>query len=300
MEANKAITPLERLAETNQTLLKRRPRKAKPIKPSDRAERHYRGQLRALVREMAQAVDAELTPILRAEYTADSPLIDRVVSLLQRLTDRFLGTAFSNQAHRLAQSTLSMAESDTTAAFVSSVNRAVGIDMTRMISQEGIADYLDAATAENVALIKSISSEYFGKIEYSVLNGIRSGESVTTIARRIQGDTGATYKRAKLIARDQVSKINSDIAIKRQKQAGIARYRVSTSKDQRVSGNPAGKYPKAKIKCYQIARQDIGYGKGVYLIDEGASYGGETGLFPGKHHPGCRCTATPLIEGVDY
>ena len=249
---------------------------------------------------MAQAVDAELTPILKAEYTADSPLVDRIIAALNRLAARFTGTAYANQAYRLAQSTLSMAEADSTAAFVSSVNRAVGVDMGRLMSSEGMQAYMDAAVAENVALIKSISSDYFSKIEQAVMGGMRAGESTTVIARRIQEETGSTYKRAKLIARDQLAKANSDITRKRQQQAGIARFRWSTSKDERVSGNPAGKYPNAKVKCYQIARQDIGFGPGVYLIDKGAKYAGETALFPGRAHINCRCTLTPLIEGVDY
>jgi len=288
------------LAEANQALLKKRARSAKPIQPKDTAERYYRGQLRALVREMAKAVDAELTPILKAEYTADSPLVDRIIAALNRMAARFTGTVYANQAHRLAQSTLSMAEADSTAAFVSSVNRAVGVDMGRLISSEGLQSYLDMAVAENVALIKSLGSEYFSKIEQAVLSGMRAGESTTVIARRIQEETGSTYKRAKLIARDQMAKVNSDVVRRRQQQAGIARFRWSTSKDERVSGNPAGKYPNAKVKCYQIARQDIGFGPGVYLIDKGAKYAGETGLFPGRAHINCRCVAVSLIEGVDY
>lgn len=249
---------------------------------------------------MAKAVDAELTPILKAEYTADSPLVDRIIAALNRMAARFTGTAYANQAHRLAQSTLSMAEADSTAAFVSSVNRAVGVDMGRLMTNEGLQSYLDMAVAENVGLIKSIGSDYFNKIEQTVMDGMRSGESTTVIARRIQTETGSTYKRAKLIARDQISKANSDITRRRQQQAGIARFRWSTSRDERVSGNPAGKFPKAKVKCYQIARQDVGYGPGVYLIDKGAKYAGEAALFPGRAHINCRCTLTPLIEGVDY
>jgi uncharacterized protein with gpF-like domain len=249
---------------------------------------------------MAQAVDAELTPILKAEYTADSPLVDRIIAALNRLAARFTGTAYANQAHRLAQSTLSMAEADSTAAFVSSVNRAVGVDMGRLMSSEGLQAYMDAAVAENVALIKSISSDYFSKIEQAVMGGMRAGESTTVIAKRIQAETGSTYKRAKLIARDQCSKVNSDVVRRRQQQAGITRFKWVTSRDERVSGNPAGRYPNAKIKCYAIARKDDGYGPGVFLVNKGASFGGETGLFPGRGHIGCRCTSTPLIEGVDY
>lgn len=249
---------------------------------------------------MAKAVDENLTPILKAEYTADSPMVDRIIAMLNRLAARFTDTAYANQAHRLAQSTLSMAEAESTAAFVSSVNRAVGIDMSRLVTTEGMQSYLEMAVAENVALIKSLSSDYFSKIEQAILSGMRAGESTTVIARNIQEQTGSAYKRAKLIARDQMSKVNSDVVRRRQQQAGIARFRWSASKDERVSGNPAGKYPNAKVKCYQIARQDIGYGPGVYLIDKGAKYAGETALFPGRAHINCRCTLTPLIEGVDY
>lgn len=249
---------------------------------------------------MAQAVDAELAPVLRSGYTADSPLLDRVLAIIARLTERFTGVAYANQAYRLAQSTLSMAEAETTAAFVSSVNRAVGVDMTRMIGQAGIADYLDAAVAENVSFITKMSADYMKKVEYSVLNGMRSGESTTTIAKRIQKETRISYDRAKLIARDQIGSLNADISRKRQLEAGITRFKWLTAKDVRVSGNPAGKYPAAKIKCYEIARRDIGFGPGVYLVKQGASYAGETGLYPGKAHVACRCVTSVQIEGFDY
>lgn len=247
---------------------------------------------------MARAVDAELAPVLRAGYTADSPILDRVIAVLAMLSSRFGGPSFEQQAERLARSTLSMAEAETTQAFLSSVNAAVGVDMSRVLGSVG--EYLDLAVADNVNLIKSLSSVYFERIEQAVIGGMRAGESNTVIARRIQQATGATYDRAKLIARDQMAKANTDIARTRMAQAGIKRFRWSTSQDQRVSGNPAGRYPNAKIKCYLIARQDVGFGPGVYPIDKGATYGGESGLMPGRAHINCRCTMTPQIEGIHY
>lgn len=249
---------------------------------------------------MARAVDAELAPVLRAGYTADSPLLDRVLSLVERLAERFSDFSYAGQAERLARSTLSMAEAGTTAAFLKSVNRAVGIDMSVVLGGDKVREYMELAVADNVSLIKSLSSGYFERIEQAVVGGMRAGESNTVIARRIQQATGATYERAKLIARDQMAKVNADVSRIRMAQAGIKRFRWSTSKDQRVSGNPAGSYPNAKIKCYQIARQDVGLGPGVYPIDKGASYAGESGLMPGRAHINCRCTMTPLIEGVHY
>ena len=86
----------------------------------------------------------------------------------------------------------------------------------------------------------------------------------------------------------------------RSQSLGIMYYRWSTSNDRRVSGNPSGAYPYAKIKCYMIAKRDIGYGKGVYTYKDGAEYAGETKLHPGTCHPECRCRRIPLIEGVNF
>ena len=61
------------------------------------------------------------------------------------------------------------------------------------------------------------------------------GDSVTTLTRNLQQVTGATYRRAELIAVDQTVKIRSDITSRRQQSAGITRFRWSTSQDSRVA-----------------------------------------------------------------
>lgn len=249
---------------------------------------------------MAQAVDEALIPVLHREYSADSRLTDLIKVAIRQAADRFFSTAFGAATEKLAQRVVSRAESESSAAFVEQINRALGVDMTGLMVNNGLVDYFDASVEQNVALIKSLSSDYFDGIQREVMDGILRGDSLTTITRNLQNTTGATYNRAKLIARDQTAKIRSDITRQRQQQAGIERFRWSTSQDVRVSGNPAGRYPKAKIKCFAIARQDVGYGLGVYLWSRGASYAGETGLFPGRAHVNCRCTATPLLKGLDY
>lgn len=256
---------------------------------------------------MAKDLYAEIEPELKRlkpQYIADAYVRDSWVSdilkALRKVSTRFSTDVFEAQVSRIASSTISRAEAQNAEEFRDSVNKAVGIDITRITQSPNMRDYLDASIASNVSLIKSIPAEYFQKIEGLVLNGMNSGLAPTAIAKQIQEETGSTYKRAKFIARDQMAKLNSDLTRKRQEEAGIEYYRSIESGDERVSGNPAGRYPKAKISCYGIARQDIGYGPGVYLVTAGAPWKGETGLHPGKHHPGCRCTAESLIEGVNY
>lgn len=197
---------------------------------------------------MAQAVDEALVPVLRRNYTADSYLIDILKEAIRQAAENFQGQIFQRQAERLSQRVVSRAESDSTEAFVEQINRAIGIDMTALMVNENLVDYVDASIESNVALIKSLSSDYFEDIQMQVYDGILRGDSLTTIVRNLQHVTGATYNRAHLIARDQTAKIQSDITSARQQNAGIDRFRWSTSQDVRVSGNPAGNTPTLKFR----------------------------------------------------
>lgn len=141
---------------------------------------------------------------------------------------------------RTPRMTASLAESETSAAFVEQINRALGVNIEGLLSRESLGDFFDAAVEENVALIRSLSSDYFDNIQRQVMDSILRGDSVTTLTRNLQAVTGATYRRAALIARDQTLRVTSDINRKRQTSSGISRFRWSDSKDARV---PARSFP---------------------------------------------------------
>lgn len=254
--------------------------------------------------ELVKALEPELKRLKR-DYIADAkPTMDgwtdEILASIRGVSRRFSSSLFEAQIQRVAASTVSRAEADNAEDFRKSVNQAVGVDFQLIARTKGMQDYLEASTAENVNLIKSIPDEYFKNVETIVLSGMKDGLAPTAIAKQIQEQTGVSARRAKLIARDQVSQLNADLTEKRQAAAGIEFYKSEDAGDQRVSGAPGGKYPNAKISCYGIARQDIGYGPGIYKVGVGASWGGKTGLKPGKHHPLCRCIAIAMIPGVNY
>lgn len=286
----------------------KKPRAPKPVLPSKAAEQYYRGELRSLVRSMAQELVNALEPELKRlkrEYIADSLVTldgwtDEILAVIRKVSSRFSTPLFDAQVARVVASTISRAEADNAEEFRDSVNRAVGVDFQMIAKPKGMTDYLEASTAENVNLIKSIPADYFSRVETLVLGGMKDGLAPTAIARQIHDETGVNARRAKLIARDQISKLNSDLTRQRQTAAGIEFYKSVDAGDVRVSGAPGGKYPNAKISCYGIARQDIGYGPGIYKIADGATWNGVKGLHPGKHHILCRCVGLAMIPGVNY
>lgn len=260
--------------------------------------------VRLMAAELVKAIEPELKRLKR-DYISDAkPTMDGwtddILAAIRGVSRRFSSSLFESQIQRVAASTVSRADADNAEDFRKSVNQAVGIDFQLITRPKGMQDYLEASTAENVNLIKSIPDEYFKNVETIVLGGMKDGLAPTAIAKQIQEQTGVSARRAKLIARDQVSQLNSDLTRQRQAAAGIEFYKAVDAADQRVSGAPGGKYPNAKISCYGIARQDIGYGPGVYKVADGAPWGGKTGLHPGKHHVLCRCVGLAMIPGVNY
>ena len=186
MEASKKLTPTQALAAANKALLdsrKRRPKAPKPVMPSQEAERYYRGQLRGMVRlmagELVKALEPELKRLKR-DYIADAmPTMDgwtdEILAAIRGVSRRFSSSLFESQIQRVAAGTVSRAEADNAEDFRKSVNQAVGVDFQLITRPKGMQDYLEASTAENVNLIKSIPDEYFKNVETIVLGGMKDG-----------------------------------------------------------------------------------------------------------------------------
>lgn len=87
---------------------------------------------------------------------------------------------------------------------------------------------------ENVALIKSIQSEAFTDMQNIVSTGFTSGKTVTSIVKDIQHTYGNSRSSARLLARDQLAKLNGEITKQQQLDAGVTEYIWSDSGDGKV------------------------------------------------------------------
>ncbi len=129
---------------------------------------------------------------------------------------------------------------------------------------------------ENLALIKSIREDTLRRIQSELREAVSStlerGVQTKLLANRIRDLSGVTEKRAKLIARDQVGKLNGRLTEYRQRGAGIKEYRWSTSNDSRV--------------------------REAHAEREGQIFKWDKPPYDG--HPGqpinCRCVALPVID----
>jgi SPP1 gp7 family putative phage head morphogenesis protein len=147
-------------------------------------------------------------------------------------------------------------------------------------SEPWLQGTLNNSVSQNVSLITTLHEDYFKDIEFETLNGLERGLSTREIAKNIQKKTGASKNRARLIAQDQVSKLNASLASRRASDLGVKRFRWSTSSDERVRASHRALNNK------------------IFTYKDGASVDGDTNVLPGQPIR-CRCVAVPIISSID-
>jgi hypothetical protein len=100
---------------------------------------------------------------------------------------------------------------------------------------------------ENLTLIRGATEEFLKKANDTIYRSVRNSWTWGDITSQLIGiGIGMSESRAALIARDQVGKLNGQLSKYRQTELGLNYYIWATAKDERVRGNPAGKYPEAE------------------------------------------------------
>jgi SPP1 gp7 family putative phage head morphogenesis protein len=87
---------------------------------------------------------------------------------------------------------------------------------------------------ENTKLIKSIPTEFLSKIGEAVYSAVNRGESISSLSRNIENIYNVTARRAKIIARDQISKLKAALNRYESLNRGVVHYEWSTTKDDAV------------------------------------------------------------------
>lgn len=192
----------------------------------------YRAELGALVRHLRAAGDI-IAEGLRSSWPhvgdATSPRLPGLIAEAARKFGNIDGTA-----RRLAGSLVRRSLVAVDERLAREVRGSVGIDITPVLTVHGpISAEMAAAAKANADLITSIPAQYLDEVRDSVAKAFESGLRWESIAERIKEIGDITDGRARLIARDQTSKLNSAFNRVRQTGLGITRYRWSGAMDQR-------------------------------------------------------------------
>ena len=262
-------------------------------------ERQYNVQLQKLVDEFFEYVDttmgAALPWAINEHNTQTMGLDSRMdgwADTIQRAVQRIelRSQDFTERARQLALN-IGIETSNFNQQQLRRIMRAtLGVDAFK--SEPWLQGELESWVAENVTLIKSIPGQALTTIEGLAQRGVRSGASAADIAKEIQARYGVTKRRARLIARDQVGKLNGDLTQKRQRSLGIQYYTWETSRDERVRESHRAMQGK-------LCRWDDAT---VYSDDGGKTWKKRSSIGGVQLHVGkdyqCRCSGSPDLERV--
>lgn len=119
---------------------------------------------------------------------------------------------------------------------------------------------LDDWVLQNKSLWKNVSDDFVTKVTSIVHNNVINGVSIHDTKKEVlkvlpKRHGLPDYNRADLIARDQTAKFNSILDKARMEDAELHIYEWLVVFDERLRGNPSGKFPNAN------PRHDIMHGK---------------------------------------
>lgn len=186
-----------------------------------------------------------LTSVARAEkaaFRASIPI--RVIGTDVSLADdagqnaRRIIEEFRREAERLAAATeqrvrqnINRAAQKHTRDWIASVKAGAKIDVSALLRDDDLVDFLSVRSEQFNSLIRNLSDDIRSRIERETLGSIFEGRSNADVAKRLSEIEGIGRGRARLIARDQASKLNGAMNEFRQRQAGVTHYKWRSMMD---------------------------------------------------------------------
>lgn len=262
--------------------LAKRPRNAArvtldPVDGSRADELAYLQIIRQMLRSLAREVNQRLLPVVESDMKSrrlpgqvvDADPTDPIQSLLA------LARMLANVASSTVSTILGLSAQKHTKGFMQTAKKALGVDLSAVVAEGDLSELLRLASLRNAGLITNIAESTVTRISTTVTNALLRGDPVSVLRKQIAADFGFSDRRAKIVARDQMAKLNSDLNRFRHTQAGIEKYTWSTSADERVR---------------PLHRRLNGL-----VYEYGKPTGAEQGLPPGQPIL-CRCIAAPVVE----
>jgi len=208
----------------------------------------------------------------------------------EELEDRF-GDAFdADDAARAAATALAKSQAAQAKAQMERVAR-----IRPELAEPWLQPKIDHFVAQNAKLVTRVSHDFAQNLGTTISAGVRQGLRAEDIAAQVQDrfvadeglDVQRAASRARLIARDQVSKFFGELTMTRQTALGVKRYTWRTAHDERVRASHA-------------ERDGEVFAWGEPMDEQLAEKGLEVDDIDGP--PGaailCRCTAEMVLDDL--
>lgn len=166
---------------------------------------------------------------------------------------------------------------------------------------------IDNWIGKNEEVWTNVTREFIHKSTQIVRGGVENGliwtdtrDKILKVLPKAKIGNRSNLARANLIARDQTAKLNAGLTKRRMGDAALKAYEWLTAGDERVRGNPAGKYPKSRRSHFMMNAKVLRWDKADLISDDkGKTWRPKKG----REEPAqagmaiqCRCTSIPIFR----
>lgn len=148
---------------------------------------------------------------------------------------------------------------------------------------------INSAVMRSLERMRNVGPDFVREAMLIISEGHEKGWSAERVGELLEDRVGIEGRRARFVARNEMGNANAALTETRQTANGVVEYVWRTSKDERVVGNPGGRYPVGSA------------GHMNHHEREGGTF--QWSRPPGDGHPGmaynCRCTAEPVFPPLE-
>lgn len=264
----------QRLREKGRRGLRRMP--PRPSRP-EREIRSYaqalRGVAKAIEEQVRDRVFPEIDSLLDEAGTRDDGV--RTDDWGDRLADLFAATRSSvepqlDEARRAMESIGDEVQDKATEEQVRAIRATLGVRPS-FYDDDQVRGILNAWKRENAAFITRMADESVQEMMDTASRAVRSGRPNREVRAELRKRFGISDRRARTIARTEISQLNAQITRERQKELGVSTFVWITAGDERVRDEhesrhgqeyswdnpPDGEMPGMPVQCRCSARASV-------------------------------------------
>jgi SPP1 gp7 family putative phage head morphogenesis protein len=244
-----------------------RPRRVPQAQPPTIIEADYAAELVAFAQEWRAAAEQLIADLPRLYRTDD-------VRTTRRRTARVRGAVESTVARVpvIAERSARRVVEHSKRQVARQTKAALGIEIPAPINAE---PRVRAFIAENVALVQKLGNATADTMEATLARAFAEGWSDTEVAEELTKRFGMAERHARFIARDQITRLYSQVTRMQHHDLGVAVFRWMTRRDRHVRHSHKVKH--GRLFPYKGSRAPS--------------------FFPGDEI-GCRCWEEPVFEEI--
>ena len=265
------------------------PKYLPPIKPSAKIDREYRSALFALIEQMQKSVEwycvAAFKPVEKENEKLglmDADPVNKLQRVINAVKKRYI-KRFNDLAGRLPKEVVEKIAKEVKRKIKSHLIDEMTVELKFSKAEKML---LNALTKENVALIKSIPTEYFKRVEYDIMSTVTEGRDLQDLSDKLSKGYGITRRRAIMIAYDQTNKITAKFERAEKIELGLFEAEWVHS---HAPQEPRPSHVAANGKKFDIR-------KGLYIVERNKS--GKVvhrGWTQPADRPNCNCFSRTIL-----